>query len=45
MHTQRTLAATTGIAALFLTSLAVTPAGAHEQSPQQGADQDRDTDG
>ena len=36
MHTRRTLVATSGIAVLILTSLAMTPAVAHEQSPNKG---------
>ena len=36
MHTRRTLVATSGIAVLILTSLAMTPAMAHEQSPNKG---------
>ena len=36
MHTRRTLVATSGIAVLILTSLAMTPAAAHEQSPNKG---------
>ena len=38
MHTRRTLVATSGIAVLILTSLAMAPAVAHEQSPNKGRD-------
>lgn len=38
MHTRRTLVATSGIAVLILTSLAMSPAMAHEQSPNKGRD-------
>ena len=38
MHARRSLVVTSGIAALILTSLAITPAVAHEQSQSKGKD-------